>query len=97
MIANAMGYDEDPNVESMFPDVADNYWGKAAINYCVQNGILTGYEDGTFQPTRELSRQEAAVILQRLYTVLYGRSKPVLRSMPTTGVLAYGQRILSMR
>ena len=25
------------------------------------------------------------------------RSKPVLRSMPTTGVLAYGQRILSMR
>lgn len=35
-------------------------------------GIVTGYEDGTFQPTRELSRQEAAVILQRLYTVLYG-------------------------
>lgn len=36
-------------------------------------GIVTGYEDGTFQPTRELSRQEAAVILQRLYTVLYGK------------------------
>lgn len=35
-------------------------------------GIVTGYEGGTFQPTRELSRQEAAVILQRLYTVLYG-------------------------
>ncbi len=36
-------------------------------------GIVTGYEDGIFQPTRELSRQEAAVILQRLYTVLYGK------------------------
>ncbi len=35
-------------------------------------GIVTGCENGTFQLTRELSHQEAAVILHRLYNVLYG-------------------------
>ena len=48
-------------------------WAEAGVELMRQTGILAGYEDGTFQPTRELSRQEAAVILQRLYTVLYGK------------------------
>ena len=87
MIANAMGYDEDPNVESMFPDVADNYWGKAAINYCVQNGILTGYEDGTFQPEKAITRQEAAAILNNAFELAekYGISTELF---PDNGAIA---------
>ena len=87
MIANAMGYDEDPNVESMFPDVADNYWGKAAINYCVQNGILTGYEDGTFQPEKAITRQEAAAILNNAFELAekYGIST---EKFPDNGAIA---------
>ena len=67
MIANAMGYEADPNVESMFPDVADDFWGKAAINYCAQNGIISGYDDGTFQPNKAITRQEAAAILNNAF------------------------------
>ena len=67
MIANAMGYEADPEAPSMFRDVADDFWGKAAINFCVQNGILTGYEDGTFQPNKAITRQEAASILRNAF------------------------------
>ena len=67
MIANAMGYEADPEAPSMFRDVADDFWGKAAINFCVQNGILTGYEDGSFQPNKAITRQEAAPILRNAF------------------------------
>ena len=83
MIANAMGYDDDPNVESMFPDVADDFWGKAAINYCAQNGIISGYDDGTFQPDKAITRQEAAAILNNAFELPRSTASP-LRSSPTT-------------
>lgn len=67
MIANAMGYEADPEAPSMFRDVADDFWGKAAINFCVQNGILTGYEDGSFQPNKTITRQEAASMLRNAF------------------------------
>ena len=67
MIANAMGYEADPEAPSMFRDVADDFWGKAAINFCVENGILSGYDDGTFQPNKAITRQEAASILRNAF------------------------------
>jgi hypothetical protein len=36
-------------------------------------GIITGYDDGTFRPYQSITRQEAAVILDRLYAVLGGK------------------------
>ena len=67
MIANAMGYEANPGAKSAFPDVADDFWGKAAINFCVENGILSGYDDGTFQPNKAITRQEAASILRNAF------------------------------
>ena len=67
MIAKAMGYTADPDVVSVFPDVADDFWGKAAINFCAQNGIISGYSDGTFQPNKAITRQEAAAILNNAF------------------------------
>lgn len=74
MIANAMGYEANPDAKSAFPDVADDFWGKAAINFCVENGILSGYDDGTFQPNKAITRQEAAAILNKAFelSVKYG-------------------------
>lgn len=37
----------------------------AAVNWAANHGYVTGYEDGTFRPNREISRQELAVILWR--------------------------------
>lgn len=50
--------------------------GDAEIQSDVQNavalGIVNGYEDGTFRPYRTISREEAAAMLNRLYTALGG-------------------------
>ena len=67
MIAKAMGYDSDPDAGSAYPDVADDHWAKAAINFCAQNDIINGYDDGTFQPNKAITRQEAASILRNAF------------------------------
>ena len=50
--------------------------GDAEIQSDVQKavalGIVNGYEDGTFRPYRTISREEAAAMLNRLYTALGG-------------------------
>lgn len=75
MIAKALGYTADPDAPSMFPDVPDNYWGKAAINYCAQNGIISGYDDTTFQPEKPITRQEAASILRNAFKLTESSSE----------------------
>ena len=37
-------------------------------------GIVTGYDDGTFRPYQSITRQEAAAMLDRLYTLLGGKA-----------------------
>ena len=69
MIARAMNYDSNPDVTSAFPDVADDHWAKAAINFCYQNDIIRGYEDGEFKPDRYVTRQEVAAILARAFNL----------------------------
>ncbi len=68
MIAKAMGYESEPSdSDTMFPDVPNDFWGKAAINFCAQNGIIEGYDDGTFKPNQTITRQEAAAILNNAF------------------------------
>ena len=67
MIAKAMGYDSDPDAGSAYPDVADDHWAKADINFCAQHDIINGYDDGTFQPNKAITRQEAAAILNKAF------------------------------
>lgn len=49
----------------LFTDVADSAWYADPINWAASEGIVTGYEDGTFQPTKSITRQELAVMLWR--------------------------------
>lgn len=52
-----------------FDDVQGS-WAKEEIAALAAAGILKGYEDNTFRPALELSRQEMAVLLTRLEQVL---------------------------
>lgn len=49
-----------------FKDVEETRWSKSAIDYCVEQGLLVGFEDGTFRPTEFVTREQVAVILQRI-------------------------------
>ena len=47
-------------------DVEKSSWAYSAIQNMSKNGILKGYEDGTFCPKQEITRAEVAVIMQRM-------------------------------
>ena len=53
--------------EMTFIDVKTSDWFIKEIQKAVTAGYLKGYEDGTIRPTQEISRQEAALILYRVF------------------------------
>lgn len=57
--------DAESGMEGCFPDVPADYPGNAAICALYAEGVLKGYQDGTFQPSREVNRAELLAILVR--------------------------------
>lgn len=55
-----------------FPDVPADSWYTNAVAWAAENGIVTGYQDGTFRPGSPISRQEIMVMFQRYVTYLGG-------------------------
>ncbi|MBO4950913.1 MAG: S-layer homology domain-containing protein [Clostridia bacterium] len=51
---------------SLFPDVKNSYWGSGYISVAVNNGLVTGYIDGTFKPNNAVTLEEAVTIVLRL-------------------------------
>ncbi|MDO4542347.1 MAG: S-layer homology domain-containing protein, partial [Bacillota bacterium] len=47
-----------------FSDIS-RHWAKNAINWAAANGIVNGYENGTFRPDTAISRQDLATMLDR--------------------------------
>ena len=50
----------------------EKHWAREDIDWAMENGIVTGYPDGTFQPDKPVTRAEAAVIARRIYKLLKG-------------------------
>lgn len=59
--------------EMQFKDVEDTRWSKVAIDRCVAEGLLVGFEDGTFRPTETVTREQFAAILTRILDKIEGR------------------------
>lgn len=53
-------------VSHAFSDVSDKHWAKGAIDKMVDQGIISGYTDGTFQPSRNLSKIESLILLSKV-------------------------------
>lgn len=49
-----------------FSDVSNKHWAKDAIDKMVDQGIISGYTDGTFQPSRNLSKIESLILLSKV-------------------------------
>jgi len=50
-----------------FPDVPNDAWYREAVDFVSHEGLMVGYDDGTFRPNDPLTRAEAATILKRLF------------------------------
>ncbi|WLR53017.1 S-layer homology domain-containing protein [Bacillus tianshenii] len=51
------------NAESNFTDVQSNDWFYDAVNYLTSKDVLDGFEDGSFRPSEDVTRAQAAKIL----------------------------------
>jgi sugar lactone lactonase YvrE len=52
-----------------FPDVLSGHWAFKYIQKLYEEGITTGYDDGTYKPLREVNRAQMAIFIIR---ALYG-------------------------
>ncbi|SIS41364.1 S-layer homology domain-containing protein [Salimicrobium flavidum] len=56
---------DDHNASEAFPDISENMGHYQAINVLYQQGVVNGFDDGTFRPDASLTRIEAALMLER--------------------------------
>ena len=49
--------------DSGFSDIRDDQWYAKAVAWASANDVVAGYEDGTFRPTRAVTREKFAQIL----------------------------------
>ncbi len=54
-----------PAYRAVFSDVPAGEWYTNAVLWAQENGVASGYEDGTFCPNREITRQEMISLLYR--------------------------------
>ena len=55
-----------PMEEIKFTDVNEERWSAGAIQTAANDGIVAGYPDGSFAPEKSLTREEMAVIWERM-------------------------------
>ncbi len=55
-------------------DVPNSHWAKDYVYELVNLGVTTGYPDGTFRGSKNISRYEVAVMMSKLANVLEGQS-----------------------
>lgn len=47
------------------PDYA-GHWAEESIKWCIERGLMQGYEDGSFRPDQPVTRGELAAVLRRM-------------------------------
>lgn len=50
-----------------FKDVPLSHWAYKSINEVAQKGLVTGYSDGTYKPSAQVTRAEFATFLSRVF------------------------------
>ena len=52
-------------VNGSFSDVAWDHWAVLPVELAYENGIVSGYPDGTYRPTLSVTRDQMAVFISR--------------------------------
>ncbi|MGC7930368.1 S-layer homology domain-containing protein [Lysinibacillus sp. VIII_CA] len=56
-----------PVTKTTFKDVAKSHWAYESIKQVAEKGLVTGYEDGTYKPSAQVTRAEFATFLSRVF------------------------------
>jgi hypothetical protein len=57
----------DPVSGPTFSDVATDFWAYKQVEYCVGQGVVNGYDDGTYRPGDPVTRDQMAVYVARAF------------------------------
>jgi spore germination protein YaaH len=76
ILVRALGLEEKKGVKAGFTDTF-GHWAEDEINIAAQHGVVLGTGDGSFSPDRPVSRQELAVMLDRVLINLDTKQKTV--------------------
>ena len=71
LLSRMSGEDLSDFTTSSFPDVKDTAYYAKSVSWAANAGILSGFPDGTFRPTENVTREQMAHIM-RLYLVHKG-------------------------
>jgi uncharacterized protein with LGFP repeats len=70
-VARARGWvkigDDMTTAPELFPDVPAGFWAGTAIQACVDNGVVHGYDDGYYRPEWQVTRDQMAVYVARAF------------------------------
>jgi alpha-galactosidase len=50
-----------------FPDVSKGFWAYKQVEYCADNGVAQGYQDGYYHPEWTVTRDQMAAYVQRAF------------------------------
>ncbi|MCY9549029.1 S-layer homology domain-containing protein [Lysinibacillus xylanilyticus] len=56
-----------PVTKTTFKDVTKSHWAYESIKQVAEKGLVTGYEDGTYKPSAQVTRAEFATFLSRVF------------------------------
>ncbi|WP_241747103.1 S-layer homology domain-containing protein [Lysinibacillus sphaericus] len=56
-----------PVIKTTFKDVTKSHWAYESIKQVAEKGLVTGYEDGTYKPSAQVTRAEFATFLSRVF------------------------------
>ncbi|WP_099240964.1 DUF3747 domain-containing protein [Synechococcus sp. BDU 130192] len=72
-----------------YPDVAADRWSAAKITWAQANNIVSGYPDGTFQPTQPVTRAELLAVLRRTAEYAKAAQGQPMTLVATNGPIAF--------
>ena len=68
-VLKRLSKDQTINNVKSFTDVKDKDWFADAVKWAQSQGLIKGYEDGTFKANNLVTRQELAIIIERFLKV----------------------------
>ncbi|NOU75975.1 hypothetical protein GC098_32295 [Paenibacillus sp. LMG 31458] len=84
MLTRALGLAEDKS-SSRFTDVKTSEWYAGSVGVAATQGLIEGFENGTFMPNEEITREQMAVMVTR---AMKFAGKTPEASTPTDSLLA---------
>ncbi|WP_069650910.1 S-layer homology domain-containing protein [Caloranaerobacter ferrireducens] len=69
LLVRALGLKTNETSSNNFSDIEGKEWFAKVVSTAVDEGLVTGYDDGTFKPYKTISREEMAVMVTRALKV----------------------------